>query len=95
MPIKLTVKGDKKAAQRAGARRGIPVSNCKAAPAKGHVVCEAPCKAFTKVAKWHFEPGTRTRDGNVLTHGQLARYTEGACAAGTLRGAAKRRKRRR
>lgn len=69
MPIRMTIKGSKRAAQRAAKRRGIP-TRCEGTRRRDESFCEAPCSAQMKVYRWYGEPST-LKPGRGLPPGTL------------------------
>lgn len=101
--LSLIVKGSKKNATRAAARRGIPTASCRlvgggsslrAQQYGGDVQCYVPCRrgVTERVTGWYGERGTR-RNGRGFAPGTLT-YFSGSCPSG-LAGSSRRRRKRR
>lgn len=96
--ISLILKGPKKSAQRAGARRGVHLSSCTTHGRD--VQCYAPCSpgVDARVDRWFVDDHKPLRRGRPAKPGTLL-YTGPFCGSAqnssTLSGARRRRKRRR
>jgi hypothetical protein len=72
--IKLYIKGDKKNATRAAARRGITVRRCK--KVRFGTACFASCRQQGKIVRWFGEKTTGPKAGRGYTPGVLTHYSE-------------------
>lgn len=90
--INVIVKGPKKAATRAAARRGITLRSCRTVDKD--IVCKAPCKNFSKLGRWYGEHGG-TKKGRGYPPGTVLIFSSEACPSGSLGGRGRRRRSRR
>ncbi len=87
------VKGPRKTAQRAAARRGIHAT-CKAS-SYGEVNCNVPCGQLTKAMRWYGEKTSSLKQGRGYAPGEVLYFSHGSCPTGSLRGASRRKRRKR
>lgn len=75
--IRLVVKGPKKSAQRAAARRKLPV-RCKKGDTgqPGSVICDAPCSVNRRALYTWYGEKAATRVGRGFPPGTLLYFTE-------------------
>jgi hypothetical protein len=75
--ILLHIKGTKKNATRAAARRGIPVKSCRK-NMSGTVNCAATCASYARIVRWFGEKSGQVRQGRGFAPGTLLYYS-GSC----------------
>jgi hypothetical protein len=78
MALQLIIKGNKRSAGRAAARRGVPVQ-CRAQANRGEIICVAPCHAEGKVYRWFDTPRDVIKKGRGFPPGTLLWFNRRGC----------------
>lgn len=95
MALNVIFKGPIKAAKRAAARAGFQVSKCRIISKNfDDVRCDAPCTALTKVQR-AFGSRASIKAGRGAAPGTVLLFNPGTCERSELRGASRRRRKRR
>lgn len=69
--MRLFIKGNRKNATRAAARRGITLRNCKLNPRGDGAICDAPESARVAVMRWYSERGNIVKSRRGYAPGSL------------------------